>query len=128
LIRLILFQGSKGAEFVCDLKTDCFEHVFQKGTDPEIDSYSGFFDNGHRKSTGLGDYLKQKGVRDVFVAGLATDYCVKFTALDSVALGFNTGLVLDGCRGVNLSPDDSDKAVAEMQEAGVQIVSSAGLL
>ena len=62
--------------------------VFQKGTDPRIDSYSAFFDNAHRKSTGLADYLKEKGVSEVYLMGLATDYCVKFSVLDAVELGF----------------------------------------
>src|SRR5205085_2195730 len=98
-----------------------------KGTDPDIDSYSGFFDNGHRKPTGLGDFLKERNVRDVYVAGLATDYCVKFTALDAAALGFKTHLVEDACRGVNLSPENSAHAIAEMQRAGVVIVNSKNL-
>ena len=118
-------QGSFGAEFVRELKTDAFEKVFVKGTDPEIDSYSGFFDNGHRKATGLGDYLKEKGVKEVYIVGLALDVCVKFTVLDALELGFKTYLVKDGSRGVNLKPGDSDKAVEEMQEKGAIIVTAA---
>ncbi len=76
-------QNTPGAAFVPGLKTDRIARVFKKGTDPLIDSYSGFFDNGHRKATGLGEYLKRAGVTDVYVCGLATDYCVKFTALDA---------------------------------------------
>src|SRR3954464_12124852 len=79
-------QNTAGAEFAPTLETDRIERIFQKGTDPAIDSYSGFFDNGHRKATGLGDYLKQRGVKSIYIAGLATDYCVKFTALDARAL------------------------------------------
>ena len=118
-------QGSFGAEFVRELKTDAFEKVFVKGTDPEIDSYSGFFDNGHRKATGLGDYLKEKGVKEVYIVGLALDVCVKFTVLDALELGFKTYLVKDGSRGVNLKPGDSDRAVEEMQEKGAIIVTAA---
>ncbi|MBI4352523.1 MAG: bifunctional nicotinamidase/pyrazinamidase, partial [Candidatus Omnitrophica bacterium] len=117
-------QGTPGAEFAPGLRLDRVEKIFQKGTDPEIDSYSGFFDNGHRKATGLGDYLKAQGVTDVYVAGLATDYCVKFTALDAVRLGFKTYLVEDACRGVNLSPGDVQKAVEEMKTSGVHVVRS----
>lgn len=118
-------QGSFGAEFVRELRTGAFEKVFVKGTDPEIDSYSGFFDNGHRKATGLGDYLKEKGVEEVYIVGLALDVCVKFTVLDALELGFKTYLVKDGSRGVNLKPDDSDRAVIEMKEKGAIIVTAA---
>ena len=117
-------QESFGAEFAPKLEKEGIDTVFVKGTDPEIDSYSGFFDNGHRKATGMGDYLKAQNVEEVFILGLATDYCVKFTALDAVELGFKTNVVIDGCRGVNLNPGDVDKAVAELQEKGVKIVES----
>lgn len=120
-------QGSPGAAFHPDLKAACFDVVFQKGTDPSVDSYSGFFDNGHRKATGLGEFLKEGGVRRVYILGLATDYCVKFSALDSAKLGFDTFLVGDGCRGVNLKPADSREAVQEMRAAGVEVVSSSEL-
>jgi nicotinamidase/pyrazinamidase len=101
------------------------EAIFRKGTDPAIDSYSGFFDNGHRKSTGMGDYLKGRGVTDLYVLGLATDYCVRFTALDARKLGFRTFLVEDGSRGVELQQGDVARAVQEMRSAGVTIVQSA---
>lgn len=117
-------QGTKGADLHHALDRNLITEVFHKGTDPSIDSYSGFFDNGHRKSTGLGDWLKARGVDEVFVLGLATDYCVKFTSLDARQLGMKVSLVRDACRGVNLNPDDSEKAIAEMREAGVHIVTS----
>ncbi len=115
-------QGSKGAEFVSDLNMKKIDHIIQKGTDPEIDSYSGFFDNGHKKKTALDDYLHMKGVDEVFVVGLATDYCVKFTALDAVKLRYRTNLIVDACRGVNLAQGDVEKAVDEMRNNGVTIV------
>jgi nicotinamidase/pyrazinamidase len=115
-------QNSAGAAFVPALNMKQVAEVFQKGTDAQIDSYSGFFDNGHRKVTGLADFLKARKVTDVFIAGLATDYCVKFTALDAVGLGFKTHLVKEACRGVDLMPGDVAKAVLEMREAGVEIV------
>ena len=117
-------QGTRGAAFVGLLHTGRIDRVFQKGTDPAIDSYSGFFDNGHRKSTGLGDYLKAEGVTDVYIVGLATDYCVKFTALDARKLGFNTHVIEDACRGVNLRPSDSREAIEEMRRAGVEVIHS----
>ena len=121
-------QNTGGAAFVPGLDTRHIARVFQKGTDAAIDSYSGFFDNGHRKSTGLGDYLKSKGVSDVYVAGLATDYCVKFTALDARQLGFAVHLVQDASRGVNLNPGDVAAAIEEMRRAGVSLLDSASLL
>lgn len=117
-------QNSKGAEFHPQLKTQKISTVFPKGTDKNIDSYSGFYDNGHRKKTGLAEYLKEQGVNEVFVCGLATDYCVKFTVLDALKEGFKTTLVSDGCRGVNLNPDDSQKAIEEMKRAGCTIINS----
>jgi nicotinamidase/pyrazinamidase len=120
-------QGSAGAAFAPDLATNRVEAIFRKGTDRSIDSYSGFFDNGHRKSTGLGDYLKGRGADEVYVLGLATDYCVKFTALDARRLGFRTFLVEDGCRGVELNPGDVARAVQEMRAGGVAVVRSADL-
>jgi len=121
-------QGTAGAEFVPGLDPEQWNQIFVKGTDPEIDSYSGFFHNGHRQATGLGDYLQGKGVTDVYVAGLATDYCVKFTVLDALQLGFDTYLIEDACRGVNLQPGDVPRAVEEMRAAGAHIVYSADLL
>jgi len=117
-------QGSPGAELHRDLDLTRITEVFRKGTDAAIDSYSGFYDNGHRKATGMGDWLKQHGVDSVHVLGLATDYCVKFTSLDARALGLDVTLVRDACRGVELSPGDCDKAIAEMRAAGVHIVDS----
>lgn len=121
-------QGSFGAKFHPKLNAANITKVFVKGTDATIDSYSGFFDNGHRKATGLGDYLKEQGVTQVFVMGLATDYCVKFTALDSIELGFETYLIEDASRGVNLQAGDVDEAVSEMKAKGVNIIQSASLL
>jgi nicotinamidase/pyrazinamidase len=115
-------QGSFGAELVDELNQAGITRIFQKGTDPDIDSYSGFFDNGRRKSTGLGEWLREQGVETVYVMGLATDYCVKHTALDALSLGFETFLIAEGCRGVNLEPGDVDRALAEMQAQGVVLV------
>ena len=97
-------------------------------TNFEIDSYSGFFDNGHKKSTGLADYLKENGIQKIYIAGLATDYCVKFTALDAVKLGFDTFLVKDATRAVNLQHGDCDAALEEMESAGVLVVESEDLI
>lgn len=117
-------QGTSGAEFHPDLDTAAIAEVFQKGTDPGIDSYSGFFDNDRRWATGLDNYLKRRSVTDVYLCGLATDYCVKATALDAVELGFRTYLVEDACRGVELEPGDIERAVRQMRDRGVVIVRS----
>ncbi|WP_428940180.1 bifunctional nicotinamidase/pyrazinamidase [Fontivita pretiosa] len=117
-------QNTRGAELVPGLKTDRIARIFQKGTDPGIDSYSGFFDNGHRKATGLCEFLTQRGVKRVYIMGLATDYCVKFTALDARQLGFEAYLIEDGCRGVDVRPGDSQRAIEEMKRAGVKVVRS----
>ena len=121
-------QETAGAEFVAGLDTSRVARVFLKGTDPEVDSYSGFFDNEHLRATGLGDYLKERGVTDVFIVGLATDYCVKFTALDAVMLGFKTTVIEDACRGVEVQDGDTRRALEEMAAAGVQITESRTLL
>ena len=112
-------QGTYGAKLHPGLDPSAIERVFRKGMDPLTDSYSGFFDNGHRKATGLEEYLKGRGVDSVYVCGLATDYCVKFTALDAVQLGFETFLIEDACRGVNLQPGDVGREVEEMLAKGV---------
>ena len=117
-------QNTSGAEFVSELNTSRINKTFHKGSDPEIDSYSGFFDNDHRHATGLGAFLEEQKVNEVHVMGLATDYCVKFTALDAIKLGFKSKLIIDGCRGVELSPGDIEKAITEMKNSGVGIVRS----
>jgi nicotinamidase/pyrazinamidase len=120
-------QDTRGAALHSDLDKAGIYEIFYMGTDARIDSYSGFFDNGKLKATRLGDLLKERGVTQVFVLGLATDYCVKFTALDAVALGFETFLVEDGCRAVNLNPGDGDRAISEMKDAGIRTVRRADL-
>lgn len=117
-------SDTMGAEFAPGLETHKIEKIFYKGVDPEIDSYSGFYDNGHKRSTGLEEYLKKKQVDKVYIAGLAADYCVKFTALDSVAAGFETVVVSDGTLPVNLKETDGDMAMEEMRSKGVKILSS----
>lgn len=121
-------EHSRGAAFAEELHTAGITAIFRKGTDPAVDSYSGFFDNDRRHATGLGEWLRARGVTAVAVLGLATDYCVKFTALDAVGLGFETRLIVDGCRGVELAAGDVARAIAEMRAAGVVVVDSATLL
>jgi nicotinamidase/pyrazinamidase len=117
-------QNSPGASFASGLDVAPFQAVFRKGMDREIDSYSGFFDNGHRRDTGLNDYLKQQGVTDVYVTGLAADFCVKFTARDAASLGYRTHLYAPATRAVNLQPGDFEKTLAELRSLGVTILES----
>lgn len=116
-------QGTWGSEFAPGWDTTVIDKVIYKGTDPLIDSYSTFYDNGHRKSTGLEIYLREKGIKDVFIAGLTTDYCVKYSAIDALTLGFHPYVIIDACQGVNLDPNDSEKAIATMRQAGVVLLS-----
>jgi nicotinamidase/pyrazinamidase len=117
-------QGSTGAEFVSGLDRSRIAKVFQKGTDPEVDSYSGFFDNGQQGDTGLDAFLEGQGVNEVFVVGLALDYCVKFTALDAERIGYDTTVIVDASRPVG----DGAAAVEVMQAAGVKIASAINVL
>lgn len=117
-------QGTKGAEFAPGWDTAKVEKIFHKGIERTIDSYSTFFDNGKRRSTGLEGFLQQKNIKEIYVAGLATDYCVKYSVLDALRLGFEVYVVVDGCRAVNLHPDDETQAYKEMRAAGAHIVAS----
>lgn len=118
-------QGTRGAEFHRNLDRSHILRIVQKGTDPAIDSYSAFFDNGRRKSTGLEDELRGNAVTDLYVGGLATDYCVLWSVRDAVMLGFRTHVIRDACRGVELQPGDIERAFAEMESLGAQILTSA---
>ena len=115
-------QDTQGAEFAPGLDRQRVEAVFQKGTDRHVDSYSTFFDNAHRRDTGLGDFLTGRGVDEVWLLGLATDYCVRFSAQDALSLGFGTHVIEDGCRAVDLAAGDGNRAMAAMAEAGAKIV------
>lgn len=121
-------QGSKGAELHAQLNLEKVAAIFRKGMNSKVDSYSAFFENN-------GDYTNVSGYIgndddfyiDLYVMGLATDYCVKFTALDAVKkLGYNVHLIKDGCRAVNMNPGDEERAIDEMKAAGVTIVTSDG--
>lgn len=113
---------SKGADFAPPLNLQQLDRVIQKGTRPEFDSYSAFFDNQGLNQTELASYLHQEKIDTIYVAGLATDYCVKFTVLDALKLGLHVFVVEEACRGVNLNPLDSKNALAEMERAGAHII------
>jgi nicotinamidase/pyrazinamidase len=120
-------QNTRGAEFASSFDRSRVVRVFQKGIDPRIDSYSTFFDNAHRRATGLGDFLKEQAITDIYLLGLALDYCVKFSALDARGLGLNTHVIVDACRGIALEPGDLEKAIEEMERAGATILPSRAL-
>jgi nicotinamidase/pyrazinamidase len=117
-------KNSFGSGFPSTLNTGKLDRIFYKGTDKNIDSYSGFLDNDKKKKTGLEEYLKQKRVQDIYIAGLATDYCVKFTALDGKTAGFNVFVIADACRGVDLNKGDVEKVFKEMEDKRVNIIKS----
>ena len=114
-------QYSWGADFHPALNRSLLDVVFHKGEQPDIDSYSAFFDNGHRRQTGLDAWLREHGITRLVMMGLATDYCVKFSVLDALQLGYEVEVIATGCRGVNLQPHDSAQAFAEMAARGALI-------
>jgi nicotinamidase/pyrazinamidase len=118
-------QGTKGAEFHPEMETLNIAAIFRKGMNPEIDSYSGFYDNGHRQSTGLAGYLKDKGADQLYFAGLAADICVYFTIQDALTEGFNAILVENATCPLNV--DEFVKIKKELQEKGVEIIQSSML-
>lgn len=115
---------TRGAEFVEGLNTHKICHTTFKGTDRLIDSYSAFFDNAHLRSTDLDKKLKELAVDTLFLCGVATDYCVKFTALDALSLGYKVYVVKDACRGVELEKGDIDKSLSQIEQAGVNLIES----
>lgn len=121
-------QENRGAAFHPELDVHRVKKVFKKGTDKKIDSYSAFFDNAHRRSTGLTDFLRKEEVTDVYIMGLATDYCVKYSSLDAVHQGFNVYIIQDACRGVELNLGDIANAYEEMKSAGVKLVQAKELM
>lgn len=118
-------QGSYGAKFSSQLEQKRIEAIFRKGLDPTIDSYSGFFDNGRKKSTGLTAYLKGKGVDEVFICGLAGDFCVAYTTLDALSEGFKTTLIKDATRPID--QEGFDKMISKIRDQGGQVITSAEL-
>ncbi|HLV14174.1 MAG TPA: bifunctional nicotinamidase/pyrazinamidase [Xanthomarina sp.] len=115
-------QGTKGAEFHPDLKTEKWEAIFRKGTDKQIDSYSAFYDNGHIKSTGLAGYLKEKGATQIFLCGLAADICVYFSIHDAFKEGFACFFIEDASQ--PLDNNEFKELKKKMEYLGIQIISS----
>ena len=119
-------QGSRGADFHPQLQMERVEAIFRKGMDPGIDSYSGFFDNGHKKSTGLAGYLAERKVKSVYVCGLAGDYCVSYTAKDALQIGFKTFIIEDATRAIDHA--GFEKAKEDILALGGTVLDSADIL
>lgn len=119
-------QGSHGAALHADLDTDRAEAVIRKGYRPALDSYSAFFENDHKTPTGLGGYLRERGISRVVLCGLATDFCVYWSARDAVRLGFNVVLVEDACRGIDLNGSLA-AALETMDDLGVWRIAAAAI-
>lgn len=121
-------RGTPGAAFHPDLDLGPVNLILHKGTRSELDSYSGFLETDKKTATGLEAYLKGLDVSDVTVCGLATDYCVLFTALDAAHADFKTSLVTDATRGIDQPEGNLDRAIEKMKETGIKLVTSAKLL
>jgi len=121
-------QGTAGAEFHKNLDTKPVSVIIRKGIHKDIDSYSAFFENDKKTSTGLDGYLKSLGIETVIMGGIATDYCVFFSAMDCKKLGFNTIIASDAVRGVGFPEGSVEKAIAEMKSNGIIFNTSLELL
>ncbi|HSW72383.1 MAG TPA: bifunctional nicotinamidase/pyrazinamidase, partial [Chlamydiales bacterium] len=117
-------QNTLGADLVPGINKEKIEKIFTKGSDSQIDSYSAFFDNARKKETGLHQYLKKKNIKELYFAGVATDYCVKYSVLDALELGYKVFVIQDLCRGVDLHSGDVKRALEEMKSKGAKIILS----
>lgn len=121
-------EGTIGAEFAPGLDTSRITQIVHKGSDPEIDSYSTFFDNKKLRSTGLENFMLERSIKELYIAGLATNFCVLFSVADAISLGFDVTVIEDGCRGINIVPGAVEKSLLEMKEMGAHIISSEQLI
>lgn len=117
-------EGSKGASFHSDLKVEKSDLILRKGRDKEMDSYSAFFENDRKTPTGLNGYLKDHGIKKVYLCGLAFDWCVYFSAMDSLKLGFETYVIKDLTRSIDLPAGYALEKEIEMKQAGISIINS----
>lgn len=113
-------EKSEGADFLPGLERAQFNEVIRKGTEESIDSYSAFFDNARRHKTELHRFLERRDVDHLYISGIATEYCVLYTVLDALSLGYQVTLVVDACRGLELQKGDVAKALEEMKKKGAQ--------
>lgn len=113
-------QNTFGAQLHENLNK--IDNIIYKGTEQNIDSYSGFFDNGKKKSTLLHDFLQKNHITSLYVVGIATDYCVKFTVMDALDLGYKVYVITDACKGVNINKNDSKNSLQEMENKGAILI------
>ncbi len=118
-------QNTKGAELHQGLNTRKIEAIFRKGMDKNIDSYSGFYDNGHKKNTGLAGYLRERNAGDLYFCGLAADVCVQFTIKDALKEGFSSNLIEDATRPID--PDEFEKIKKELHGKGCIIINESDI-
>lgn len=118
-------QGSNGARFSEELEANKIAAIFRKGMNVEIDSYSGFFDNGRRQNTGMHGFLQDRQVDELYIAGLATDYCVYYTANDALDLGYKVNVIEDASRPID--PENWKKLKKELLEKGANVIQSGEL-
>lgn len=119
-------QGTKGAQFPDELDTRRMETIFRKGMEKNIDTYSAFFDNGHKKDTGLSGFLKTRNIDHVFIVGLAGDFCVNFSIRDAIKEGFKVTLIKDCTRPID--KDNFKKELVELSDLGTELIESKDLL
>lgn len=119
-------QGSIGADFAPGLEAFRFAAIIRKGTDPQVDSYSGFYDNHRQRSTGLAGYLREQGITEVYLCGLASEYCVFYTALDAQEAGFSTYYIEDATRPIQ--QEAFEEAKKAMQKRGISLIQSDTIL
>ncbi|MGM0442480.1 MAG: bifunctional nicotinamidase/pyrazinamidase [Elusimicrobiota bacterium] len=117
-------QGSPGADFHPDLDTDPVDLFVRKGTNPRIDSYSAFFENDKKTATGLHYYLDGLNIEEIYVCGLATDFCVYYTALDGVIQKYKVNLISDATKGIDQPEGSVKKAVDDLKSKGVKVIES----
>ena len=115
-------QGETGAALHSQLNTSAISEIFTKGENPQVDSYSAFFDNDKMSHTRLHAWLQHQKINHLIIMGIATDYCVKFTVLDALKLGYQVDVIAEGCRGVNLSVNDSQDALNHMEKLGAKLI------
>lgn len=120
--------GTPGAGFHPGLNPDRFDIIVRKGTNPAVDSYSAFLENDKKTRTGLDGYLKSIGADRVFFCGLATDYCVFYSAMDAASFGFDTLVIIDACRGIDVPAGSIERSIGEMKGKGIRMIESKELL
>ncbi|MFX1278869.1 MAG: bifunctional nicotinamidase/pyrazinamidase [Promethearchaeota archaeon] len=121
-------QNTKGAEFHKNLKVRLADEIIQKGMNPNVDSYSGFQDNDKKSETGLNKYLSSKNIAQIFICGLALDYCCYFTAMDGVNFGYDVYFVVDMSKGIDLPEGNIKKALENMKNKGIKFVNKASFI